>query len=147
MKSSFTGPLRIEEIGYERWAVLEQFAFIYDRTTTIAIPVGFETDLASVPSVLGPVVPKIGYWSQPAVVHDFLYHNHRTGVDTQYSRSFADKVLLAGMKIKAKEYDVPLYLRRDWLIYGGVVAGGEDSWLTPEEKKERDKNSPFIDED
>ena len=147
MKPHFTAPLQIEEVGYERWRVITPFSFVYNRELSILIPIDFETDLASVPSVFGPVVPKIGYWSQPAVVHDYLYHNHREGHDSTMSRARADKIFHEGIKLKAKEYDVPTYLRRDWIIYGGVRAGGENSWLTKKEKEERDKNHSFIDED
>ena len=142
----FIGTLRIEEVGYEKWSVIEPFSFVYSREIAVLVPVGFMTDLASVPNVFGPVVPKIGYWSQPAVVHDYLYHQHREGIDTVMTRARADRIFFEGIKIKAKEYDVPLYLRRDWLIYGGVRAGGQESWMTPEEKEAR-KESMYPDED
>ena len=39
----------------------------------ITVPVGFETDFASVPRIFWRIVPPWGKYSPAAVVHDFLY--------------------------------------------------------------------------
>ena len=135
----FTGPLRLEEVGYELWAIIDGFEFYSDTGIIVPIEPGFRTDLASVPHLLGPVVPKIGYWSQPAAVHDKVYRDHREGRDTKISRMTADRLLLEGMRIKAKEYKVPDIDRRDWLIFGGVVAAGENTWMNDEEREEYER--------
>lgn len=149
MIARFTGPLVIEEIGHERWIVREAFRFVSGEGNSILVPAGFETDLASVPSVFQSAIGKIGYWSQPAVTHDLLYHRHRTGVDNTLTRLDADNLFLEGIKLKAHEYSVSNVERKDWAIYGGVRIGGLESWETPVEKKERIEmlNSHITDEE
>jgi hypothetical protein len=133
----FSAPLVIREIGYERWAVVEPFRFTSKTGIVVDVPVGFETDLASVPAWLRSLVSKIGYWSQPAVVHDLLYYNHRNGVDATISRKQADKILLEGCRLKEDEYNVPLSDRRNELIYTAVTAGGLITWERSDERAER----------
>lgn len=58
----------------------------------IIIPVGFITDLASIPRIFWSILPPDNpRWSRAAVVHDWLYKNQ------PYSRAIADKTLLDGM--------------------------------------------------
>lgn len=133
----FSAPLVIREIGYERWQVVEPFRFTSKSGIVVNVPVGFETDLASVPSWLRSVVSKIGYWSQPAVVHDLLYYHHRNGVDAVVTRREADKILLEGCRLKENQYNVPIQDRRNELIYTAVRAGGLGTWETPDERVER----------
>jgi hypothetical protein len=104
--------------------------------------------LASVPDVFQSLVPKLGYWTQPAIVHDLLYLFHRNDSNTTILREDADRILLEGCRIKAKEYGVPLYARRDQFIYRGVRAGGLYSWMTPAEKQEFERNDyqEFLDQ-
>ena len=134
---TFTGPLITEQIGHELWKVAKGFAFIDSKGVRTDIPAGFETDLASIPSVAQGIVSKVGYWSQAAVVHDLLYYRHRNGMDTTTTRLQADDTLLEGCKLKADEYSVSDMERRNWLIYGAVRVGGLSSWETPEERRER----------
>jgi len=132
---SFSRSLVIEEIGYGWWRVYEPFEFHSDTGLVVPVEEGFECDLASIPVIAQSLVPKLGYWTQPAVVHDLLYNRHRTGLDTKVTRMAADLILAEGCKAKAHEYDVPDVDRRDWLILGSVVAGGGESWMTPAEKE------------
>ena len=133
----FTSPLITEQIGHELWKVSKAFVFRSSTGRDVVIPIGFETDLASIPALAQTVVSKVGYWSQAAVVHDLLYYRHRTGLDATVTRLQADDILLEGCKLKADEYSVPNLERRDWLIYGAVRVGGLSSWETPEERIER----------
>jgi hypothetical protein len=138
----FTGPLRIEEVGYETWEVLEPFGFEYDPGLFVYVPAGFRCDLASIPKIVRSLVSQLGYWTQPAVTHDLLYFNHRTGLDATITRGQADRIMLEGMELKYREYDVPLLDRRHDVIFAAIQAGGVASWETPEEREERlDKGS------
>ena len=115
----------------------------------VFVPAGFETDLASVPDVFAILVSKIGYWSQPAVIHDMLYANHRNELDTVITRKQADRILREGCKIKAHEYGVPDSKRRDHLIYQAVRFGGTASWETLAEKLAREQSKEddwFLDQ-
>ena len=144
----FSGPLVIRESSYELWEVVEPFRFTSNTGLIVDVPAGFETDLASVPDVFQSLVPKLSYYSQPAVVHDLLYFRHRSGADTSTTRLQADRILLEGCRIKAAQFDVPLHARRNQLIYRGVRAGGLYAWMTPQEKQyfESDNNDhPAMD--
>jgi len=151
----FTGPLVIKEIGYELWEHTEPFSFISSTGIIVRIEKGDITDLASIYGVPAGLVPKIGYWSQPATVHDKIYKAHRDGIPFRsftnkenITRKEADLILLEGAKIKAKEYQVPFRKRRHNSIYAAVNAFGIESWETVDEKLERLKqfdNSSIID--
>ena len=146
---SFDGPLITRQVGHQRWQIVEPFRFRSYTGLVVGIRAGFETDLASIPALAQSLVSKVGYWSQAAVVHDYLYVMHRTGQDDEITRRQADDLLLEGCRVKAKDFNVPAADRRDWLIYGAVRAGGLDSWETPEERADRlsmlTDNSDIID--
>jgi len=40
---------------------------------SLTVPAGFETDFASIPPELWPILPPIGRWGLAAIAHDFLY--------------------------------------------------------------------------
>lgn len=137
----FTGPLVIKGVGYDKWEVVEDFEFHSDTGLVVSVPSGFQTDLASVPELFAFLVSKIGYWSQPAVVHDVLYHNHRNELDATITRKQADLILREGCKVKAHEYGIPDIQRRDHLIYQAVRFSGTASWETLEEKRAREQSA------
>ena len=134
MSGHFSRSLVIEEVGYERWEIVEPFSFFSATGLVVDVSAGFTCDLASIPAIAQSLVSKLGYWTQPAVVHDLLYYRHRSGLDNTVTRMEADLILLEGCKAKAAEYNVPAHARRDWLIFGGVVAGSEPYWLSASEK-------------
>lgn len=39
----------------------------------ITVPIGFDTDLASIPRIFWAVYPPFGVYMRAAIVHDFLY--------------------------------------------------------------------------
>lgn len=133
----FTGPLIIKEVGYELWEVVEGFAFQGNDGLVVPVKAGFKTDLASIPQVFQSFVPKLGYWTQAAVVHDVLYHRHRGGHDKTITRKQADKVLLEGAIAKSNAYSVPFSDHRHDIIYNACRMGGLKSWETPEETRVR----------
>ena len=59
----------------------------------IYVPTGFETDLARIPRVFTPLIPKNGKHRAPAIVHDWLCRNKIT------SKKVTDKVFLEAMKV------------------------------------------------
>lgn len=84
--------------------------------TTIVVPAGFKTDLASVPRL--PVVFLLcgDTSTEAAVVHDFLYSSHIV------PRAIADKVL----REASKATGVPTW--RAALMYWGVHLFGASHW-------------------
>lgn len=75
----------------ERWRLVKELVYESDIAGTVTVPVGFETDFASVPRL--PVVYMlVGNLAHlPAVVHDYLYRY------ALVSRKVADKVFLEAM--------------------------------------------------
>ena len=80
------------------------------------IPLGFQTDLASIPRPLWAVLPKVGKWDAAGVVHDWLYQ--RNGI----TRQEADAVFHEAMLVKGVG---PKTAALMWL---GVRVGGWKPW-------------------
>lgn len=104
----------------------------------ITVPPGFTTDLASIPSVVWPLLPPDGPWLKAAVIHDFLYKTCGKGQweyeayaftrkgctpDKEcYSRDAADKILRDAMQDRG----VGSFKRS--LIYEAVHLFGKGGW-------------------
>ena len=89
------------------------YSSLLDRA--IAVPEGFENDLASVPRL--PFI--FWFWGgrthREAVIHDYLYR-----IDSKPVVSFwmANRIFLEAAKLRGK----PRYIR--WPMYWGVCLGG-----------------------
>ena len=107
--------MKVEAVGFLRPAVLEydvnrlwklaepfMVAVMLDgRNQLVMVPVGFVTDLASVPRALWDLFPPEGRYTEAAIVHDYLYSvQGRLPVpgSVQFGRADADQVLLKGME-------------------------------------------------
>jgi hypothetical protein len=128
----FSGPLiaqkKLTEIRYkflwilpmakikETWIIHEPFIYTTKAGDVISIPAGYETDFASIPEICGFIMQKDGPYSQPAVVHDFLYGGRI------YPRKKCDEILYEAMG--DTEVPTPIIDRR--LIYDHVRLYG---WL------------------
>jgi hypothetical protein len=88
---------------------------------SITVPVGFLTDLASIPRTIWNILPPVGAYDAAAVVHDLLYQRG-TVDESPVQRVDADRVLREGMEA--------LGVRRwqRWTIYAGVRVGGWMVW-------------------
>lgn len=84
--------------------------------TTIIVPVGFATDLASIPVGLWNILPKSGRYDRAAVIHDYLYQFNGC------TRKDADDILDEAMGV-LKVGGV-----RKFMIYHGVRIGGWNTW-------------------
>lgn len=82
----------------------------------VEVPLGFITDLASIPRPLRGVLDVNGRSRRPAVLHDFCYHSH------DLSRAQADDLLRRAI---IAEGDRPWQARVYWL---GVRLGGSGSY-------------------
>ena len=71
--------------GFKTWELVKDFVQIVDDKE-ITVPMGFKTDLASVPRIFWVLLPPFGRYSQAAVIHDFLYHSG------QFTRKESDKI-------------------------------------------------------
>jgi hypothetical protein len=93
----------------------------------IEVPVGFETDFASVPRPWRALIPASGPWNRAAVVHDYLYKTQgktipRSLLRGRTLRKVADDIFLEAMEAAGV----------DWLtrsaMYRAVRVGGNGGW-------------------
>tara|TARA_R100000951_G_scaffold90032_1_gene78149 strand:- start:4201 stop:4578 length:378 start_codon:yes stop_codon:yes gene_type:complete len=97
---------------FELTRSLRYFSVEQDRW--IEVPVGFQTDFASIPRIARVLINRNGKSRAPAVIHDYAYKSHTV------SREKADALFLEAMK----ETKVNVIIRS--IMYGAVRAAG---WL------------------
>lgn len=121
----FLDPLVVEEISDSVFQIVDHdFRYQSDLGNAlpanppwvIRVPVGFQTDFASIPRV--PLIyDALGDTAhEAATIHDFLYFS------AICVRKMADDVLLEAMGVLG----MPWWRR--WPIYAGVRAGGWAAW-------------------
>ena len=99
------------------WIVREQLTYrIGISEDSVTVPVGFVTDLASIPPALQSFIQQNGPYLLPAVVHDYLYWKQTC------TRDQSDRILLLAMI----EHDVPTSQRT--AIYEAVHWAGTFAW-------------------
>jgi hypothetical protein len=102
----------------ESWTLVEPL--VYDASPLlgrlIEVPVGFETDLASIPWFVQGLISKVGPWDRPAVIHDRLYRTQTI------SRLEADNILLQAMDNEG------VGSVKKFLIYRNVRMWGWVAW-------------------
>lgn len=99
------------------WAVAAPLVW-EDTEACISVPVGFLTDLASVPRILRnlPGLDPDGVSRSPAVLHDWLYRTH------QFTRAKTDGLFRAALLFRGcTGVDA-------WIFYLGVRIGGRSSY-------------------
>lgn len=110
------------------WKLTKELIYWSDLLDSlVTVPVGFQTDLASVPRL------PVAYWfwggkaHREGVLHDYLYR-----IDAEPAASFddANSAFLEAMESRGK----PFYVR--WPMYAGVCVGGYPSY---HQKKVRDE--------
>jgi hypothetical protein len=117
--AKFLSYLVIKDITDDIWELHEPLIYESDILGRIEVPVGFQTDLASVPKV--PLVYEA--WGNrshyEAVIHDWLYR-----IDSVPQATFdqANDVFLEAMEVRGK----PWYIRKP--MYWGVCIGGRSSY-------------------
>lgn len=84
----------------------------------ITVPIGFITDLSSVPRIFWSIYPPSGRYMAASIVHDFLYCRHSV------SRKKADIIFLEAMK----ESDPPVRFATRYLFYWAVRLFGQKGW-------------------
>ena len=127
--AGFLTPLRLEFIDGKNWRVTEPFEYRLgsdDGSESIQIPIGFETDFASIPRGLWNIFPPTGGYGKAAVVHDWLYRRRiittGDGSTRLCNRGEADKILLEAMGVLG----CSRFTR--WTIYSAVRVGGHGAW-------------------
>jgi hypothetical protein len=107
--------------GDGRWRL--EVAYTYaDDETAIAVPVGFELDLASVPRVFWPLIAPFELSIVAPLVHDFLYRSGGKTATRTYMRAEADALFRRIMTAES----VPKW--RATLAYVAVRLFGRSAW-------------------
>ncbi len=91
----FLSYLVVRKSGTRNWEVMQPLVYeseVLSRLNPITVPVGFETDFASVPRGLWNLFPPDSDYTAAAVVHDWLYR--KTAID----RKTCDAVFVEAMK-------------------------------------------------
>jgi hypothetical protein len=95
--SSFTRELITTPLkDGKRWVIRREF--FYDvgfegSGDRITVPVGFVTDLTSVPKIFWSLLPRWDKYGQAAVIHDYLYFSH------EKDRKDSDKIFYEAMRV------------------------------------------------
>ena len=102
----------------DKWVLEGELVYRSDLwPSTIVVPKGFVTDLASIPRIFRSIIPQNGKHRAPAVVHDYLCRGHEKFMP----RSLADKIFLEAMKLEEVSF-----LKR-WAMY--VFVSAVTLWL------------------
>jgi len=114
----FIGKLNLEQDGSKYWKTTKELIYVTTLENRITIPVGFETDGASIPRALWSVIghPFNGKHVRAATLHDYLYRTQK------FSKAKCDKLFLEAM-----DADDVSWLRRH-LMYWGVKFFGSAAY-------------------
>lgn len=112
----FDGQLIAEEVTARTWQLTRALGWSASDGFHASVPVGYDTDFASVPRILWPILPPTGSYTKAAVLHDWLYWEGLT------TRAEADAYFLEAMR------DCGTALWQRVLIYMGVRIGGWWTW-------------------
>jgi len=122
MAAGFISALRFEDHDGLPFTLIAPLSYVTlllsAEPMLITVPQGFATDMASIPRGLWNVLPPVGSYDRPAVVHDFLYQHG----DGSVSRAEADAVFREAMEVVG----VGWWARQT--IYWGVRLGGWRPW-------------------
>ena len=117
--SRFTTPAVLQLLDSYKWRLAEPFEYYTEIITdtlelkglftpdgiaavhVVNVPIGYVTDLTSVPRLLWSIFPPNGRYAKAAIVHDYLYSNAIA------TKAFADDVFLEAMTV----LDVPRWRR------------------------------------
>ncbi len=103
----------------DAWEVTRPLQYFAPDSRLVVVPVGYRTDLASVPRLAWRIVPRDHALARrPAVVHDYLY-THQTH---RFTKSEADRVFYDALL----EEGMPQPLA--WLMWCAVRLFGRGGW-------------------
>jgi rhodanese-related sulfurtransferase len=123
--SHFPTKLELEYIDGKNWLIKEPFVFEVgksDLQLIITVPIGAETDGASIPKVFRGILSPFDEQTDGAVVHDYLYRSGKS------SRFLADALFYEGMRaqgVKAWKATVMWLAVR---LFGRFAYKGEYKW-------------------
>lgn len=113
----------LEKLRGGEWLVRQPGGLVYTTNAgqVITVPEGFETNLASVPAIFWPILPRDGDYTPAAIVHDWLYGCHEIAGQA-ISRGQADGIMLEAMQALGVSW-----WRRN-VIWAALRVGGWWAW-------------------
>lgn len=109
----------------KNWIVRQPLKYVIGVSSeSVTVPVGFVTDLASIPPALQSIIQQNGRYLLPAVVHDYLYWKQTC------TQEQSDQILLLAMI----ENEVSEF--HQLAIYNAVRAAGSFAWDDNREERE-----------
>lgn len=116
----FLSALELRHVpGGDTWKVIQPLQYRDRRGRLLLVPVGYRTDLASVPRLAWRIVPRDhGPARRPAVLHDHIY----TDQTHRFSKAEADRIFYEAL---LDEGVGPVLA---WLMYTAVRLGGRGNW-------------------
>ena len=99
----------------------------YRSPHRIEVPVGFETDLASVPRAFRGLIPATGPWQRAAVIHDYLYKTQGATLPPTLLRGRTPRKTADDIFLEAMEAAGVAWITRS-AIYRAVRIGGNGGW-------------------
>ncbi len=111
MTNKFVGDLNVKLRKYPvdgKWfKLISPFDYYAKDGTVWTVPVGIDTDFASIPRGLRWLIPRVGNHGMAAVLHDYLCEMKLV------PRKQADKLFLEGMKVSGVNW-----LKRRTMYFG-----------------------------
>jgi Protein of unknown function (DUF1353) len=117
--SRFTAILLVSPLADGKtWVVMRPFGYDVGAEGSadhVDVPVGFQTDFASIPRPFWIILPKWGRYGNAAVVHDWLYWAQTR------PRAAADHVLNEAMRVLGVGAVTRLLIYRAVRLFGGFA--------------------------
>jgi hypothetical protein len=107
-----SGQPLVRQSGEQNWIVSEPIVY-RGNVASFTVPVGYETDFASVPRFFTWLIPTYGAFTRPAILHDWLCDEARAG---RIARADADGLFRRSMR------ELGVGFGRRWLMWAGVRA-------------------------
>lgn len=105
--------------GTKQWQLTRPLFYVTADNRSVVVPVGYRTDLASVPRPVWWLIPRDDEFARrPSVIHDFIY-THGTA---KFTKAEADQVFYDALL----EEGMPKPLA--WLMFAAVRIGGRGNW-------------------
>lgn len=104
----------------DKWRLSYPLIYQTKSGLYISAPIGFVTDLASIPRIFQPMYPVHGKHTPAAVIHDYLY-SERSG-DKRFTRKESDQIFHEAM------LELGVRKTKAYLMYLAVRVGGRLVW-------------------
>jgi hypothetical protein len=130
--SRFTDILVVSPLADGRtWVTRKEFGYDVGKEgsgDSVEVEIGFMTDFASIPRPLWAFLPRWGKYGNAAVIHDWLYWEHKR------TRKESDMIFREAMEV----LKVPKW--KILLMYYALRLGGGLAWSGNERMRKKGKN-------